>query len=129
MSATQASSTAAPTTAVPQANPSTTTTNEPTPVHEEVVSHGEEAHTRVICIAVDESDNSTNALKFTLNHIVKKDYDQIVLLNVRAPFVPLQSFGLMAADYGDWYSHAEEEAQRQSHALLKRLGGTVVAEG
>lgn len=59
---------------------------EPGTVHEEIVQEHHDAPTRTICIAVDASSFSQNAFNWAKDNLLRKETDQVVILNCR-PFV------------------------------------------
>ncbi|TPX65124.1 hypothetical protein SpCBS45565_g05401 [Spizellomyces sp. 'palustris'] len=70
------------------------------PVHEELLDQEPSTHTRVIAIALDHSEYSAYAFKYTLENIINPKTDQVVLLNVRDIVNVPSSFGLVYMDMG-----------------------------
>ncbi|KND02077.1 hypothetical protein, variant [Spizellomyces punctatus DAOM BR117] len=99
------------------------------PVHEEILDHEPSTHTRVIAIALDHSEYSAYAFKYTLENIVNPKTDQVVLLNVRDIVNIPSSFGLVYMDTGDWIDRTEDENMAASHRLLKQFGAQVLKAG
>ncbi|KAJ3272903.1 hypothetical protein HDU76_010865, partial [Blyttiomyces sp. JEL0837] len=105
-------------------------------VHEEIfedsaaAAHG----TRVICIAVDESDCSEHAFHWALKNTITKD-DQVVLLNCRPFNMNAMSYSI-SGDYSsslyvtkDWMEAIEANQRQVSHELLRRFGNLVLDKG
>ena len=81
---------------------------------------------RVICMPVDASIYSRNAIKWAIEKIISKDEDQVVLLNVR-PFVAPElslAVGMPYAPYTlplETQQKMEAESKARAHALLVEL--------
>ncbi|KAJ3302653.1 hypothetical protein HDV03_004773 [Kappamyces sp. JEL0829] len=78
---------------------------------------------RVICLPVDESKGSLQAIRWTIDKLVDKDADQVLLLNVRNYLTPDYSLSLgypytpfiLPAEQA---AEMEESARKHSHGLL-----------
>ncbi|KAI8914541.1 hypothetical protein EDD86DRAFT_88027 [Gorgonomyces haynaldii] len=86
---------------------------------------------RIICIPVDGSSFSNDAVQWTMDNFVHKDQDQIVLLNVR-PFAFTQSparvpFAAVADFAVDQV--LEEKQQQESHLYLQHVAKEIQAQG
>lgn len=104
----------------------TTTTTEPAgEASNRVIEHVVPAHEtfqpkRVICLPVDESAGSKDAIEWTIKTMVNRDTDQVLLLNVRN-YSAEYSIGYPFAPYEfppDQLSEMEEAAKNHSHQLL-----------
>ncbi|KAH6568987.1 hypothetical protein BASA61_005881 [Batrachochytrium salamandrivorans] len=94
-------------------------TPSPMTVHEEVHAELHHSSTRTVCIAIDGSKNSSYAVQWAIDNILRKETDQVVLLHVRSLVtMPALSYGAPFADFGDAMSKREDAAKRDSHELL-----------
>ncbi|KAJ1565339.1 hypothetical protein HK096_003344 [Nowakowskiella sp. JEL0078] len=103
-----------------------------TSVHEELPVYDDgkiqEAHKRVIAIAIEDSKHSEYAFNFLVDNIVHKG-DQVVLLNVRPyPEIPSVVLTGMYVDI-DWEQKVDEDQRNCSHELLQKFGGQLVKLG
>ncbi|KAI9096552.1 hypothetical protein DFS34DRAFT_145600 [Phlyctochytrium arcticum] len=99
------------------------------PIHEELMEEVPATHQRVICIALDHSEHADYAFHWALDNIIRKETDQVVLLNVRDVVNVPSSFGLVYMDMGDWIDRTEQEYMLESHRLLKHYGAKVLKAG
>ncbi|EGF81494.1 hypothetical protein BATDEDRAFT_87718 [Batrachochytrium dendrobatidis JAM81] len=109
-----------------------TKVNTPNMVHEVVHEHPSpdllSAKKRVVCIAIDGSQFSDHAISWALENVLRKETDQVVLLNVRPyPLVSMVSTPLV--DYS--LSSDQEEASNKSasHRLLVNAANTITLAG
>ncbi|KAH6586498.1 hypothetical protein BASA50_000453 [Batrachochytrium salamandrivorans] len=123
--ATTATTTGAGTTTTTGVADTTTIGATPSPmtVHEEVHAELHHSSTRTVCIAIDGSKNSSYAVQWAIDNILRKETDQVVLLHVRSLVtMPALSYGAPFADFGvleaDAMSKREDAAKRDSHELL-----------
>ncbi|KAJ1345122.1 hypothetical protein BSLG_000637 [Batrachochytrium salamandrivorans] len=93
-------------------------------VHEEVHAELHHSSTRTVCIAIDGSKNSSYAVQWAIDNILRKETDQVVLLHVRSLVtMPALSYGaplpiLEVILEADAMSKREDAAKRDSHELL-----------
>ncbi|KAJ3334007.1 hypothetical protein HDU91_002813 [Kappamyces sp. JEL0680] len=100
---------------------------EPRPASLPAMEHVVAAHEtfqpkRVLCLPLDESKASLHTIQWTLDHLVNKDTDEVLLLHVRN----LTNSDMIMAPIGFPYvispeqiSEMEENAKTHSHQLLK----------
>ncbi|KAJ3125084.1 hypothetical protein HK100_010993 [Physocladia obscura] len=91
---------------------------------------------RVVAIAVDDTKESYYAFTWALNNLVDQWRDQVCLLNVRPFAMPgyfinnADFYPSYSLDYNEDYVESVETFNRdESHALLQRYGGELLAKG
>ncbi|KAJ3331262.1 hypothetical protein HDU76_003642 [Blyttiomyces sp. JEL0837] len=91
--------------------------------HHEIVEHhhatdDQEPISRVVAMALDDSEYSQHALDWAISNVIRKT-DLVVLLNVR-PFVQSPGpYGAMYMDFTEFLVSAEEQSRNEAHTLLK----------
>ncbi|KAJ3149081.1 hypothetical protein HDU89_004084 [Geranomyces variabilis] len=105
------------------------------PVHEELLAQEPPTHTRIVAIAVDQSEHSDYTVNWAIEHLLNKFTDQVVLFNVREVVNVPASFGLVylsdirGADPVEWIDETEKEYMDASHKLLKYFGNHILKAG
>ncbi|CAG8617803.1 23986_t:CDS:2 [Dentiscutata erythropus] len=76
---------------------------------------------RVVVIAIDQSEHSQNAFDWAIKNFLRKDSDLVVLVNARPiPTVPGQyTLGASYMDFTEVIASLEEQHRVSSHNLLK----------
>ncbi|KAI8593222.1 hypothetical protein BDZ88DRAFT_405918 [Geranomyces variabilis] len=100
------------------------------PVHEELLAQEPPTHTRIVAIAVDQSEHSEYTVTWAIEHLLNKSTDQVVLFNVRDVVNVPASFGLVyLSDIREWVDETEKEYMDASHKLLKYYGNRILKAG
>ncbi|CAG8746086.1 8280_t:CDS:2, partial [Cetraspora pellucida] len=79
--------------------------------------------TRVVVIAIDQSEHSQYAFDWAVKNFIRKDSDLVVLVNVRPiPSVPgPYAIGASYMDFTEVVTSLEEQHRVSSHALLQEF--------
>jgi nucleotide-binding universal stress UspA family protein len=121
---------------------STETTSQPQPQqqpqqqpHDTILTSTQDAEaqspiTRVVVIALDQSNHSQQAFDWALKNFLRKESDLVVLVNVRPiPSVPgPYAIGASYMDFGEVVTSLEEQHRVASHTLLQDFAAKLKAQ-
>jgi nucleotide-binding universal stress UspA family protein len=98
--------------------------------YELVYENRDKHYSRTICVALDQSEKSVHALKWTIANSINKETDLILLVNVR-PLPVLTGFSLCAPfiSYGDVMEQMETKNRVEQHQFLHESVAFLLAEG
>ncbi|RIB25694.1 hypothetical protein C2G38_2241248 [Gigaspora rosea] len=87
--------------------------------------------TRVIVIAIDQSEHSMHAFDWAIKNFLRKDSDLVVLVNIRPiPTVPgPYAIGASYMDFTEVITSLEEQHRVSSHALLQEFAAKLKNHG
>ncbi|KAI9228963.1 MAG: hypothetical protein DHS80DRAFT_14681 [Piptocephalis tieghemiana] len=82
--------------------------------------------TRTVVVALDETENSSYALRWTIENILQQGRDLAVLIHCRTPYTAPSPY----ASFGDPEQYTAEMQERErSHSLLKKYAMDVKLSG
>ncbi|CAG8691185.1 10386_t:CDS:2, partial [Dentiscutata erythropus] len=87
---------------------------------------------RVIVIAIDQSEHSQHAFDWAIKNFLRKDSDLVVLVNVRpVPMVPgpYAAIGASYMDFTEVITSLEEQHRVSSHTLLQEFAAKLKNQG
>ncbi|CAG8643559.1 1775_t:CDS:2, partial [Cetraspora pellucida] len=94
-------------------------------------AESQNAITRVVVIAIDQSEHSQYAFDWAVKNFIRKDSDLVVLINVRPiPSVPgPYAIGASYMDFTEVVTSLEEQHRVSSHALLQEFAAKLKSHG
>ncbi|CAG8580263.1 5171_t:CDS:2 [Acaulospora morrowiae] len=93
-------------------------------------AESQHALTRVVVLAIDQSEYSHHAFEWAVKNFLRKESDLVVLVNVRPiPSIPgPYAIGASYMDFSEVVTSIEEQHRVASHALLKDFASRLKAQ-
>lgn len=85
--------------------------------------------TRIICIAIDHSEYAMKAFLWAKHNFLRKESDQIILINVRPDSTTPIFMNAPFTDLTELYADVDSENRRNSHDLIRKFAGDLSQHG